>query len=153
MKEYVFTSISIINMLAADGLRLLTLMKLYPKANATLLHILAYCDERCFEFGRWHLSTLCLHYFNEQEKRKNYFFVTSLHNTVKSLHWFITAYHNHSKFVNTKYSFVSHRLCFGTFDGFESSHQHGQNGFFRANVSRQRRHYAQRRNHRPDTLR
>ena len=45
-------------MLAADGLRSLRLMKLFPWASATHIHILAYCDERCFDFGPWLLSVL-----------------------------------------------------------------------------------------------
>ena len=45
-------------MLAADGLRSLMLMKLFPWASATYIHILAYCDERCFDFGPWLLSVI-----------------------------------------------------------------------------------------------
>ena len=45
-------------MLAADGLRSLMLMKLFPWASATHIHILAYCDKRCFDFGPWLLSVL-----------------------------------------------------------------------------------------------
>ena len=45
-------------MLAADGLRSLMLMKLFPLASATHIHILAYCDEQCFDFGPWPLSVM-----------------------------------------------------------------------------------------------
>ena len=45
-------------MLAADGLGSLMLMKLFPWASAIHIHILAYCDEGCFDFGRWLLSVL-----------------------------------------------------------------------------------------------
>ena len=54
----VFTLIFIINMLAADGLRSLMLMKLFPWASATYIHFLEYCDERFFDFGPWLLSVL-----------------------------------------------------------------------------------------------
>ena len=47
-------------MLAADGLRSLMLMKLFPWASATYIHILAYCDERCFDFGPWLLSVMLM---------------------------------------------------------------------------------------------
>ena len=43
-------------MLAADGLRSLMLMKLFPWASATYIHFLEYCDERLFDFGPWLLS-------------------------------------------------------------------------------------------------
>ena len=45
-------------MLAADGLGSLMLMKLFPWASATHIHILAYCDERCLDFGPWLLSVM-----------------------------------------------------------------------------------------------
>ena len=48
-------------MLAADGLRSLMLMKLFPWASATYIHILEYCDERFFDFGPWLLSVLGNH--------------------------------------------------------------------------------------------
>ena len=47
-------------MLAADGLGCLRLMKLFPWASATHIHILAYCDERCFDFGPWLLSVMAM---------------------------------------------------------------------------------------------
>ena len=45
-------------MLAADGLGSLMLMKLFPWASAIHIHILAYCDEGCFDFGQWLLSVM-----------------------------------------------------------------------------------------------
>ena len=52
-------------MLAADGLRSLMLMKLFPRASATYIHILAYCDERFFDFGPWLLSVMRKIFFND----------------------------------------------------------------------------------------
>ena len=46
------------NMLAADGLRSLMLMQLFPWASATHIHILVNCDERCFDFGPGLLSVM-----------------------------------------------------------------------------------------------
>ena len=58
VNKLVFNFIFIINMLAADGLRSLMLMKLFPWASATYIHILEYCDERFFDFGPWLLSVM-----------------------------------------------------------------------------------------------
>ena len=49
-------------MLAADGLRSLMLMKLFPWASATYIHILENRDERFFDFGPWLLSVMSISY-------------------------------------------------------------------------------------------